>query len=186
EGDGRGRDMIQEGVQVRERQTILILPDVTRMQAEMKIQEADIDKVRRGQRASIQVDAFPDRVLTGRVSRVSPVADSGSRWSNNSLKVYKCWIDVDVDNTGGELRPNMSARAEILVGEVPDTLSVPISAVRRQGAVKYVWRATPAGPEAVVVGIGRSTLAQVEILDGLAAGDQIYLAPPAGVLTPDF
>src|SRR5690606_37136252 len=78
EGDGRGRDMIQEGVQVRERQTILILPDVTRMQAEMKIQEADIDKVRRGQRASIQVDAFPDRVLTGRVSRVSPVADSGS------------------------------------------------------------------------------------------------------------
>jgi HlyD family secretion protein len=186
EMDSRGREMIQEGTSVRERQTLIILPDVTRMTAELKIQEADIDKIRVNQPASIQVDAFPDKMLTGKVSRVSPVADSSSRWSNNNLKVYKVWVDLDGVNTDGELRPNMSAAVEILVGEVPDTLAVPLSAVRRQGSVKYLWKATQKGPEAVVVKIGRNTLAHVEIVEGVAAGDQVYLAPPPGVLAPEF
>lgn len=184
--DSRGREMIQEGTEVRERQTLIILPDVTRMSAELKIQEADIDKVRVGQPASIQVDAFPDKIFTGRVSRVSPVADSSSRWSNNNLKVYKTWVELDGENTDDELRPNMSSTVEILVGEVQDTLTVPVSAVRRQGAVKYVWRASQAGPEAVAVKIGRNTLSHVEIVEGIGAGDQIYMAPPSGVLAPEF
>ncbi|MEY2980506.1 MAG: hypothetical protein RL562_733 [Planctomycetota bacterium] len=184
--DSRGREMIQEGTEVRERQTLIILPDVTRMSAELKIQEADIDKIRVGQPASIQVDAFPDKIFTGRVSRVSPVADSSSRWSNNNLKVYKTWVELDGENSDEELRPNMSSTVEILVGEVLDTLTVPVSAVRRQGAVKYVWRASASGPEAIEVKIGRNTLSHVEILEGIDAGDQIYMAPPAGVLAPEF
>lgn len=186
EMDGRGREMIQEGSSVRDRQTLIKLPDVTKMTAEMKIQEADIDKIRVGQPASIQVDAFPDKVLTGTVTRVSPVADSSSRWSNNNLKVYKTWVELDGENGEGELRPNMSATVEILVGEVPDTITVPVSAVRRQGAVKYVWKATPSGPQTVEVNIGRNTLTHVEILDGVREGEQVYLAPPPGVLAPQF
>lgn len=187
ETDNRGRgEMIQEGSTVRERQTIIILPDVTHMTAELKVQEVDVDKVRIGQPASIQVDAFPNMILTGRVSRVSPVADSGSRWSNNNLKVYKTWVDVDYENETGELRPNMSAAVEILVGEVPDTITVPVSAVRRQRAVNYVWKATPSGPQANVVKIGRSTLTHVEILEGVREGEQVFLAEPPGMVAPQF
>jgi HlyD family secretion protein len=184
--DSRGREMIQEGSEVRERQTLIILPDVTRMSAELKIQEADIDKIRVGQPASIQVDAFSDKVFTGRVSRVSPVADSSSRWSNNNLKVYKTWVELEGENSDEELRPNMSSTVEILVGEIKDTLTVPVSAVRRQGAVKYVWRAGANGPEAIQVKIGRNTLSHVEITEGIEDGDQIYMAPPPGVLAPEF
>ncbi|MBK8974498.1 MAG: efflux RND transporter periplasmic adaptor subunit [Planctomycetes bacterium] len=183
--DMRGREVVQEGSSVRDRQTILVLPDVTRMQAELKIQEADIDKVRAGQPATIELDTGA-QVYTGRVTRVSPLADSGSRWSNNNLKVYKTWVSIDVDNSGGELKPNMAARVEIVVGVIPDALPVPITAVRRQGKVNYVWLSTPDGPRAVEVKVGRSTNSEVSILAGLNEGDVIYKAPPPGVVAPKF
>ncbi len=184
--DSRNRETIEEGTDIRERQTILILPDVTRMQAELKIQEADIDKVRRGQPATIAVDAFPGEAFSGIVTRVSPIADSGSRWSNSSLKVYKTWVALDLDNTQGMLRPNMSARVTINVGEVPEALPVPITAVRRQDKVHYVWKVNGNGPLAVAVKVGRSTNEEVEILQGVEPGDRIYKAPPTGVMAPEF
>ncbi len=183
--DNRGREMMQEGQEVRERQTILLLPDVTHMVAELKIQESDIDKVRAGQPAIVKVDALPGLVLTGHVERVSPLADSGSRWSNNNLKVYKTWITIDGENQD-QLRPNMSAEVEILVGEIPDTIAVPLTAVRRQGRVHYVWKVTDAGPVATPVDVGQSTVIEVEVVEGLTAGDRIYLAPPPGAVPPQL
>ena len=184
--DSRGREMVEEGVEVRERQTMLTLPDVTQMQAELKIQEADVDKVRRGQMATIEVDAFPGEVFTGRVTRVSPIADSGSRWSNSNLKVYKTWVSLEHDNADGELKPNMAARVTILVGELENALPVPITAVRRQGKVNYVWKKTSGGPVATPVDVGRSTNEEVEVVGGIEPGDQIFKAPPPGAVPPQF
>ncbi|MCC6784046.1 MAG: efflux RND transporter periplasmic adaptor subunit [Planctomycetes bacterium] len=186
EVDDRSRDVVQEGSQVRERQTLLVLPDVTRMIAEVKIQEADVDKVRAGQIAVIQLEAFPDQAFTGRVTRVSPVADSGQRWMSSTRKVYKTYIELDSNNEDGSLRPNMTAGVEIRVGTVPDTIAVPVSAVRRVDRSRYVWKATPSGPKEARVKLGRSTTTQVEILEGVAVGDQIYLAPPPGTSEPKF
>lgn len=186
EVDDRSRDVVQEGSQVRERQTLLVLPDVTRMVAEVKIQEADVDKVRVGQLAVIQLEAFPDQTFTGRVTRVSPVADSGSRFMSSTRKVYKTWVELDTKNESGGLRPNMTAGVEIRVGTVPDTIAVPVSAVRRVDRTQYVWKATPNGPTATKVKLGRSTTAQVEILDGLVESERIYLAPPPGSTAPKF
>lgn len=186
EVDDRSRDVVQEGSMVRDRQTLLVLPDVTRMIAEVKVQESDVDKVRVGQLAVIQLEAFTDQVFTGRVSRVSPVADSGSRWMSSTRKVYKTWIDLDTNNEDGSLRPNMSAAVEIRVGTVPDAIAVPVSSVRRVDKHRYIWKATKSGPEAMEVKIGRATTTQVEILEGLAVGEQIYLAPPPGSTEPVF
>lgn len=186
EVDDRSRDVVQEGSQVRERQSLLTLPDVSRMVAEVKIQESDVDKVRVGQLAVIGLEAFPDQSFTGRVSRVSPVADSGSRWMSSTRKVYKTWVELDTRNEDGSLRPNMTAAVEIRVGTVPDTLAVPVSAVRRVDKHRYVWKATAGGPTAVEVKIGRSTTTQVEITDGLEVGQQVYLAPPPGTTEPKF
>jgi RND family efflux transporter MFP subunit len=186
EVDDRSRDVVQEGATIRERQTLMILPDVTRMIAEVKVQESDIDKVRAGQLAVIQLEALPDQVFTGRVTRVSPVADSGSRWMSSTRKVYKTWVELDDRNLSGTLRPNMSASVEIRVGTVPDAIAVPVSAVRRVDKHRYVWLATKSGPKEQLVKIGRATTSEVEILEGLDAGQQIYLAPPIGVPEPSF
>jgi hypothetical protein len=60
---------IREGASVRERQAIITIPDMTRMAVDVKIHETYIKKVRKGQKARVTVDAFPDKVLTGEVTK---------------------------------------------------------------------------------------------------------------------
>ncbi len=186
QGDGRrGREVVEEGSSVRERQTLIVLPDTSTMVAHLKVQEADIDSVVDGQGAIVKIDAYQDQAFTGKVSRVSPLPDSGSRWSNNDLKVYK--TEVTLANHTANLRPNMTAEVEILVGSLLDVIYVPIPAVRRQGIVHYVWTKTPEGPVAELVTLGRNNLANVEIASGAVKdGTQVYLAPPEGFEAPKF
>ncbi|MEM7202009.1 MAG: efflux RND transporter periplasmic adaptor subunit [Planctomycetota bacterium] len=184
--DGRrGReDVVEEGASVRERQLLIELPDVTRMVATLKVHEAVIDKVRSGQRARIKVDAFPDREFAGTVSRVSPVADSGSRWSNNNLKVYKTEVEISGENE--VLRPGMTASVTILIASLKDVVFVPLQAIRRQGAVTFVWLDHPDGALARPIDVGLHDFQFVEITDGLTAGDKVFLAKPPGAVEPEF
>ncbi|MEO0478968.1 MAG: efflux RND transporter periplasmic adaptor subunit [Planctomycetota bacterium] len=183
--DSRRGEFIEEGQEVRDRQTILILPDITRMLAELKIQEADVNAIEIGQPATVRVEAYEGRTFSGVIQRVSPVADSGSRFSNDNRKVYKTWVEIQSDNEGGLLKPNMAAWVEILVDEIPDTLAVPITAIRREGSLKYVWKIVGDSYEPVAVEIGRNSTTEVEIAAGLQEGDQIYLAPPSGAVVSE-
>lgn len=184
-GGGGMRDApIEEGATVRERQSIIILPDITQMRADLKVHESFVDKVRAGQKALVRVDALPDQTFTGTIRRVSPLPDSGSRWSNPDLKVYKTEVVIDGENT--VLRPGMSAQVTVLIGTLEDVLKVPIAAIHRKGDIQYCWRDTPQGIKAVPVQVGASNLVEVQIQSGLEAGDLVYLVPPAGVAAPDF
>ncbi|MHC5064326.1 MAG: efflux RND transporter periplasmic adaptor subunit, partial [Planctomycetota bacterium] len=185
QGDGRrGREVVEEGGQVRERQDIIVLPDVSRMLCDLKVQEADVNKVLRGQTAEVKVDAFDGRTFNAKVLRVSPLPDSGDRWTNNDRKVYKTTVALDGRNT--VLRPGVSAKVEIVISEVEDATYVPIQAVRRQGAVRFVWREGSSGPEAVRVEVGENNLTHVQILDPLKEGERVYLSPPPGLEAPTY
>jgi multidrug efflux pump subunit AcrA (membrane-fusion protein) len=186
EGGGRGRQPVEEGVEIRERQALINLPDVTNMIAELKVHEAQVDQVAVGQRAVVKVDAFPERTFVGKVSHVSALPDSGSRFTNNDLKVYKATVAIDGENPDGALRPGMNATVEILVGVVPDIISVPVPGVFHEGVVAYAWKITPDGPTAVIIEIGNNNLSHVEIVEGLQEGDMIYLGTPPGSEAPEF
>jgi HlyD family secretion protein len=181
-----GGEAVREGVQVRERQELIILPDTTKMRCLIKVQEAQVDKVMRGQSAVVTVEAFQGEQFAGRVTNVAPVADSNSGWMTSDRKVYTTIVDLDSDNPDGRLRSRMAANVTIMVEVVKDTLPVPLQAVYRDRAVNYVWKMRPEGPVAVPVKCGRQNSERVEILDGVAAGDSLRLKPPAGVTMPKF
>ncbi len=186
ERDRRSSESVREGISVRERQDLIILPDTTRMTAVVKVQEAVIDQVAVGQRALVSVEAFPDRTFTGRVTRVAPVADSNSGWMSSDRKVYTTVVELDGENPESQLRSRMAAGVTILVDEVKDALIVPLQAVRRDRSVNYVWLQTPGGPVATPVDVGRHNAEHVSIQTGVKAGDKVYLAPPLGAPTPDL
>src|SRR5882672_5261041 len=71
-----GEERIREGASVRERQAIITIPDLTRMSVNVKIHESYIKKVKKGQKARMTVDAFPDDILTGEVTKVGVLPDS--------------------------------------------------------------------------------------------------------------
>ena len=186
QGRGMTQQPVEEGMEVRKRQTLIVLPDVTNMVAELKIHEADIDKVAATQDATIEVDAYPERIFRGKVDRVSALPDSGSRFTNNDLKVYKTTVSFEGNNADRLLKPGMNATVEIMIGVAKDVIAVPSPAVFRVETVHYAWKRTPSGPEAVRVTVGRNNLTHVEIEQGLEEGDTILLAEPAGAETPEF
>jgi len=184
---GRGdSEPVEEGTSVRQYQSIIILPDNSKLQCVIKVQEAMIDKVRVGMPAHFSAEVRPNEVLTGRVTYVAPVADSASRWSGNDKKVYTTKVLLDGINRDETLKAGMKAAATITVDEVPDVLTVPIQAVRRDRAVNYVWKATPQGPVAVAVKVGANNQEKVVVLEGLQEGDEIYRTPPGGEADPKF
>ncbi|MFQ5503276.1 MAG: efflux RND transporter periplasmic adaptor subunit, partial [Planctomycetota bacterium] len=183
-GDRRRREPIEEGTEVREGQSIVILPDVSTMKVKASIHESQVERVRAGLPVTMKVDALPDKVFFGRVKRVSVVPDSSSSWFNPEIKLYTTHIDLDGDTT--DLRPGQSASVEIQVADLEDVLAVPVHAVHRRGRVLYAWKETASGPLAVPVKTGISNDQFVRILEGLAEGERIYLSEPRGVEAPDF
>jgi HlyD family secretion protein len=99
--------------------------DLTKMQVECSVDEADIGRVKEGQTAQFTVDAFPNENFTGVVKQV--------RYSPEVIQnVVTYTTIVDVDNPDIKLRPGMTATISIVVGEAKNALRVPNSALRFQ------------------------------------------------------
>jgi multidrug efflux pump subunit AcrA (membrane-fusion protein) len=173
---------VYEGMDVRERQEIILLPDITAMVADIRVPESQIGKLAVGQRASLRVDAFPGRTFTGTVTTVSSLPEPSPR--SQVQKNYITTVAIDGRNEGGAIRPGMNATVTIAVGTIADVLNVPLPALERQGDAHFVWKVLPAGPKPVAVEIGANNLTHVEILAGLEEGERIYLVRPPGMELP--
>ncbi len=100
-----------------------IANDLSKMQVECAVDEADIGKVKEGQQVRFSVDSFPDETFNGTVNQVrySPTTTSN---------VVTYTTIVDVGNPGLKLRPGMTATVSIITGEAKDVLRVPNAALR--------------------------------------------------------
>jgi HlyD family secretion protein len=166
---------IEAGSSVRERQTIISLPDMSKMTASIAVHESSVDKVRPGQRATIIMDAFPDKTFHGEVTKVAPLPDQQRNFLSPDLKVYT--TEVEIEGTYDFLKPGMSAKVDILVEKLNDVLIVPIQVVANRGGKKvcYVVASKPQERE-VKTGSFNDTF--VQILDGLEPGELVLLSPP--------
>ena len=133
---GRGSS-IEEGAFVRQRQQILTLPDLTRMQVSTAVHESVLDQVRPGLKSVIRVDAFSDRSYQGTVKTVAVLPDQGG-WMSSDTKVYKTIVTIDEEVT--QLKPGMTAVVEIDVEQLRDVISVPIQAIVQRGYQELVLR----------------------------------------------
>ncbi|MGD9967431.1 MAG: efflux RND transporter periplasmic adaptor subunit [Hyphomonadaceae bacterium] len=101
----------------------VIAQDLSRLQANITVDEADIGEVQEGQPVRFTVDAFPDREFEARVRQVRQqgVAESG---------VVSYTVVVEADNPGRQLLPGMTANAEIVLEQRDDVLRLPNTALR--------------------------------------------------------
>jgi RND family efflux transporter MFP subunit len=137
------------------------------------VPEKDATSVKPGSRASIRVQALGSVELQGTVTRSAWALDETSRTLRS---------EIDVPNPDGELRPGMYAYAGIVVAEHADVLSLPASAVIKQGD-KMVCCCVEGGKvvrKPITVGLNDGT--SVEIVSGLDGSEQVVKAN-AGALT---
>jgi multidrug resistance efflux pump len=178
---GSNQEAIQEGATVRERQSILTIPDMREMAVKVNIHESAVQRVAVGQAVAVSIDAFPDESLTGRVAKVAVVADSANAFMNPDLKVYPTTITID--GTHDWLRPGMSAEVEILVARLDDVVYVPIQAVTYFDDKRVVYIANGRRSQRREVEVGAFSNSFIVITRGLRAGDEVLLLPPQQSLT---
>jgi len=100
-----------------------IAQDLTRMQVETSVDEADIGRITLDDRASFTVDAFPGEAFRGTVVQIRKAAQIVQN-------VVTYIVVVAVDNPGGRLLPGMTANVKLVVAEKPSVLKVPNASLR--------------------------------------------------------
>lgn len=173
-GESWRREEIREGAAVRPRQVIMTLPNLTKMQVKTAVHESVLDKINQGLRASIKVDAFPDRTYQGTVDTVAVLPDQ-SGWMSSDTKVYTTTVKIDEEVK--QLKPGMTAVVEIHVDKLEDVLNVPIQAVVQEGSNNWCYVGKDGNVERRPIGVGRTNDKFVEITSGLAAGERVVLNP---------
>lgn len=164
-----------------------IAEDLKRMQVLTNVDEADVGRVRDGQKAEFTVPAFPDKVFTASVGQIrnEPVVEQN---------VVTYIVVLDVNNDEMKLRPGMTANVQILLSEVKDALMVPDQALRfnpsagvpgseaknlpaLKSGERRLWKLEPGNKlRAIVVRLGTAGTERVQVYsDRLKRGDKIVL-----------
>lgn len=155
--------------------------DLREMEVHANIDEADIGRIRIGQRAQFSVDAYPDRAFAGIVTQIrkAPIL---------MQNVVTYTVVLSTQNPDRALLPGMTAIVRVVVDEVKDVLKVPNAALRFQPPASTMTKTTTAGearggavvwvlghddaPGPVPVALGRSNDSATEIVDGPLRVDQ--------------
>jgi HlyD family secretion protein len=166
--------LIEEGASVRQKQDIIKLPDVTQMMLEIRVHESHVQKIKPGLQAYVTIDSLPDQQFRGSVRKVGVLPDSSSRWMNPNLKVYA--TEILIEDEIPDIKPGISGRAEVIITNLHNVLTVPIQAVTtvKGRQVCLVEKGRSAKPVPVEVGMYSDRL--MEIKSGLKEGDMVLLS----------
>lgn len=174
-----GGDPMEEGLEVRERQEIITIPQSGGMIAEASLHESVLKQVHAGLPVIVKVDAIPGREFHGAVEFVALLPDQGSWMSNPNVRLFKTRIRIE--DTVEEMRPGMSCSIEILVEDIAETLYIPAQSHFRDGLDDVVFVDGEAGILKRKVVLGRYNDKWIQVLEGLEEGEIVYLSAP-----PDF
>jgi membrane fusion protein (multidrug efflux system) len=158
---------VSAGEYITAGQALVNLEAIDPVKADFRVPEKFLPAIRVGQTIKIKVDAFPEDSFEGRVYAIDPRLDVAGR----SLLVRAM-----VPNRDQRLRPGLFARVTVLLQLKEDALSVPEQAIVPQGESQFVFKIVDGKAKLTKVKIGTRREGRVEIVEGLAAGDQVVTA----------
>ena len=167
-----GLKQVDVGDYVRDGADIVGLEDLSAMTVQFALPERYVGRVRPGQPVELAVDALAGRGFQGRITALDAVVDANGR----ALQVL-----AQVSNPGGVLRPGMFARPRVVFAVREGAVVVPEEALVPVGAKQFLFKVVE-GPEGKPIAqrlearIGLRLPGQVEITEGLKAGDTVVTA----------
>ena len=174
-GGGAGGERLIEGAAITQGQVLLAIVDVTALAVRAEVDETEVIGLRAGQAVTVTSDAFPGVGLAGRLSRVATQAAGGAGRARFAVEAA---LDPVAPAVRTRLRLGMSVDVSVVTRDVPRALTVPVGAVRRSRDGFEVLVPEAGGARAVPVETGITTVGRVEITAGVAAGQEVLLAPP--------
>lgn len=154
---------------------IATIADLSQLEIYLTVDETDIGSVEIGQRVSFTVDAYTGETFEGKVSGISK-GKKGAMGTTSSTVVYYT-IKVSIpEEQSPRLLPTMTARATIHGKEAPNTLLVPLTAIRSDRTGDFVYVIENGNPKKQNVKVGITGDSKVQILDGLKEGQEIVVS----------
>ncbi len=161
---------IEEGATVHMGQTLLLMPDLSKMQVKISIHESFIDRMRPGLAARV---ALPDRTLCGEVSSVASVTEPAGEWNGYVVK-YDTLIALP--SVPG-LRPGMSTEVEVILDRHENVLTIPVAAVVETAQGDFCWVKAAEGVERRSLQLGDTNNVFTVVRAGLKEADKVVLNP---------
>jgi membrane fusion protein (multidrug efflux system) len=152
---------------------IVNIEDIEAIYVDYRLPERFQSKVRRGQTATVELDALPGRKFKAVLLAIDPLIDANGR----SVGVRAC-----IDNRRLQLRPGMFARVNAVFGQRDNARVIPEEAIVPQGSKQFVIKLVNGTEpnsrvtQRVEVKIGLRSPGKVEVLEGLDAGDTVVTA----------
>ena len=194
-------ETVTSGVSSFNAGTVLFtVADLKSLLIRVNLNEVDIAKVHVGQPVRITLDAYPQKVFTGKVRFVAPAAKLVEK-----IKVFE--VEVALDELGDSFKTGMSANVEILGEKRDRAVSIPLEALQKKdgktvvyrlkssvkpqqiaaakdalgGRNKFIWLSDHWKEyfDAIPVSAGIATLERVEVLSGVKPGEQVALEDPS-------
>jgi len=173
----RGGEMgqIQEGDQVSPGQPVMKIVDPSSMQVEAAVNQSESSQLRVGQAATVGLDAFPELRFKGRVYSIGALAVRGHR---ENYYLRRVPIRILIEGSDARLIPDLSAWADVEIERHADVLVVPREAVEIDHGQAAVYVKGASQFEKRAVTLGAANRAQVAVLEGLRAGEEVALSRP--------
>ena len=162
-----GLRMVSIGDYVKDGQDIVNLEEIDPLKVDFRIPEIYLKQAAVGQSLQIVLDAFPNQTFQGKVFAINPLVDTNGR---------SIVIRAMVKNTESRLRPGMFARVRLLFSDDRDSLAVAEQSLIPVGDDQYLFKVVDGRAQRQKVEIGQRREGQVEVLQGLVAGDVVITA----------
>lgn len=171
-----GQSAFKPGDRVWPGAGIAELPDTSTLQISARVDETERGRLALMQPVTIQLNAIPDRQLTGHVERISTIA---------SLDFSGGWpfprnfnLEIALDQSDSRLKPGMTAQLTVVVDRIPNAITLPTQALFQKSGqnVAYVWTGTHF--EERPIDVGKRSGDRILIAKGLRSGERVALKDP--------
>jgi len=165
---------VQAGEKVAPDMPVFTIVNLSELTLEAQVPASDIPRVKTGQEVTFKVDGFQQREFSGKVARINPAAEAGSR----AMLVY-----ISVANQDGVLLGGMFAKGGIVTARSPVMPLVPLAAVREEQGKQVVYAIDHGNVVArpVKLGLRNEDQGYAEVTEGLSPGAQVIVAKLEGV-----
>lgn len=173
-GEEGGASKLLLGSQVKSGQVVAVLGDLSGLSVAVSINQVDVNRVKVGQKAFVSSDGFPGLVLQGEVVEV------GAQGIASSTNVTTFPVKIEVKDLSDKAREKiavgMTAMVKVVVEQAPAIL-IPIKAVEMKNGMAFVRKLDSKHKKLLSVPVmtGKTTLGEVEVLQGLSQGEMLLV-----------
>ncbi|HRZ13920.1 MAG TPA: efflux RND transporter periplasmic adaptor subunit [Candidatus Omnitrophota bacterium] len=160
------RVLVDTGANVSPQAPVALIVDMDRVRVFLDMPEKYLPSISAGMNAAVSVEAYPDEVFNGTITRISPMVDTATR---------TCQVEIGIDNKEHKLRSGMYAKVKVVTREYKDALVVLKEALLGKDPQQYVYviKEHKASVRDVKAGVRQGPF--VQIVGGLTVGDKVVI-----------